>query len=278
MRLFFVLSVLGIAAGVLLIADSFRSKPTSFAKPNISLPSDAQARCLRALIGAVAFGVLTGWVMGVAAGAALGWWLTELIGGGSSREAEIVRTEAIASWTEMLRDTLSGAHGLEETIIASADVAPKAIRREVVTFASHLEHESIDVALRRFADDLEHPIGDLVVSALLLAATGSTRQLGDLLGTLAEAARDECAMRLRVEAARARMRTAVRVITGCTLLTALGLVLFNQAYLEVYDEPLGQAVLGLIALSWGLSLRWLSRMSAFVVPERFLVGTGKTAS
>lgn len=275
MRLLFVLSLVGVVAGALIVIDGRRAKPMTFTPPHINLPSDAQVRLLRALIGAVVIGAITGWVMGIAAGAALGWWLGELIGGNSSRQAEIAKTEATATWTEMLRDTLSGAHGLEETIIASADVAPKAIRREVVTLASHLEHESIEVALRRFADDLAHPTGDLVVSALVLAATGSTRQLADLLGTLAEAARDECAMRLRIDAARARMRTAVRVITGCTLLTALGLVVFNRTYLEIYDDAVGQAVLALIGVSWALSLRWLSRMGAFVVPERFLASAGR---
>lgn len=60
---------------------------------------------------------------------------------------------------------------------------------------------------------------------------GSTGDLVELLGMLAETARDECAMRLRVEAARSRRWTAVRVITGCTLATATGLALFNHQYL-----------------------------------------------
>ncbi len=275
MRLVFVVGLVGIALGVWLVVDSFREHPTTLPRPALNLPPDTRIRLLRAVIGALVLGLITRWVVGAIAGMALGWWLAELISGSTTRKAEIARTEAIASWTEMLRDTLSGAHGLEEAIITSANVAPDAIRREVVTLATTLEHEPIDVGLRRFADDLAHPIGDLVVAALLLAATSSTRNLGELLGTLAQSARDESGMRLRVEAARARMRTAVRVITGCTLITALGLVLFNRSYLVVYSDALGQAVLGLIALSWALSLRWVAHMSTFVTPERFLAKTSE---
>lgn len=271
MRALFILSLAGVAFGLWLIADSFRARPTQVPRVHVDLPADARLRVLRAVVGALVLWLLTRWVVGAIAGGALGWWLMDLVAGGSAREREIARTEAIATWTEMLRDTLSGAHGLEETITTSADVAPQPIRAEVIALATALEHESLQTALRRFADDLAHPTGDLVVAALSLAASGSTKNLGELLSTLAKAARDECGMRLRVEAARARMRTAVRVITTCTLLTALGLIAFNRSYLTIYGDLLGQCVLGLIAVSWAVSLRWLSNMSRFVTPERFLL-------
>jgi Flp pilus assembly protein TadB len=186
----------------------------------------------------------------------------------------VARTEAIATWTEMLRDTIAAAHGLEAAIAATSAVAPAPIAREVLALSIAVEREPLPVALRRLADDLAHPIADLVVSSLSVAATGSVRDLADLLGTLAEAARDEAAMQLRVEAARARMRTAVRVITGCTVVTALGLVLLNPSYVAVYASPLGQTTLALIAICWGLALWWLARMSRFRAPERFLVVGG----
>lgn len=265
-------------AGVWLVVDGFRNAPTSppsGTRQRIQFPTDFRTRSLQALAGAVALGVTTRWPVAVIGGAMLGWWARDLFAGKGTRDAEVARTEAIASWTEMLRDTLSGAHGLEETLIASAGVAPEPIRKEVVTLATSLEREPIQVALSRFADDLAHPTGDLVVAALRLAARGSTGDLAELLGTLAETARDECAMRLRVEAARSRMRTAVRVITGCTLATAVGLALFNRQYLDVYDEALGQAVLAGIAGFWGLSLWWLTRMGRFVAPDRFLITEGR---
>src|SRR5204862_5493577 len=121
-------------------------------------------------------------------------------------------------------------------------------------------------ALHAFADDLNHPTGDLVVTALSLAAHGSVGHLSELLGALAVAARDEAAMRLRVEAARARLRTAVRVIAAVTAMTVVGLVVFNRSYLDAYSDPAGQLVLALVAVTWGAGLWWLSRMSRFMAP------------
>lgn len=270
-QILFALSIVGVLAGCWLAIAAFRPSTPS---RKVSLPSFTQettSRAVRAVATALVLAAATRWPAALIAGGALGWWFTDIFGSKSRRQEEIARTEAIASWTEMLRDTLSGAHGLEETIITSADVAPAAIRREVVTLATTLEHEPIGVALRRFAKDLAHPTGDLVVAALVLASSGSTRNLAELLGTLAEAARDECGMRLRIEAARARMRTAVRVITICTLATAAGLVLFNGKYLDVYDDVTGQGVLVLILGSWAGALWWLSKMSQFEAPERFLL-------
>src|SRR5438094_111914 len=78
-------------------------------------------------------------------------------------------------------------------------------------------------ALRAFADDLADPTADLVVAALVVAAGTHAGRLGDLLGALARAARDEATMQLRVEAGRARTRTAVRVVVGSTTAMAVGL-------------------------------------------------------
>jgi len=77
-------------------------------------------------------------------------------------------------------------------------------------------------------------------------------------------------MRLRVEAARARLRTAVRVISSCTLLMAAGLIVLNPGYLEVYDSALGQVVLAVVVALWATGLWWLTKMGRFIAPERFL--------
>jgi hypothetical protein len=262
----------GCAAGVLLILSGLRDSGTpahAFRVPT-SVPAGATRRLAVAVAAAVVVGALTRWPVAAVAVGAAGWWWPELFGGRAARDRATARTEAIASWTEALRDTISGAHGLEEAVLTTAAVAPAAIRAEVSALALRLEQEPLDVALRAFAVDLAHPTGDLVVAALTLAARGSAGDLVELLGTLAVAARDEAAMRLRVEAARARLRTAVQVITGCTATTAVGLILLNRSYLAVYATPTGQVVLAGVALVWGVALRWLAQMSEYVTPERFL--------
>ena len=262
------------AAGVVLIADGLRPRVSTSA-PTQSRPRIDRSRAVRAT-GLALFGfVVTGWPVAGLSLAALGWFWTELFGDRRVREASVARTEAIASWTEMLRDTMAGAHGLEEALITTASVAPEAIRPEVTALAIRIERQPFDVALQAFANDLDHPTADLVVTALTLAAQGSVGDLSELLGTLAVAARDETAMRLRVEAARSRLRTAVRVIAAVTAATVLGLVVLNRSYLDSYREPAGQLVLLLVAATWGVGLWWLSRMSRFMAPERFFVGTAE---
>jgi hypothetical protein len=263
---------LGFGAGLWLIWTGWRAEPSSRASSAWAprIPADAQLRLARAGAGALALGATTRWPVAALFGAAVGWFSPELFGGRAARERAVARTEAIASWTEMLRDTMAGAHGLEETLVATAPVAPAAIAPEVARLTGRVGQEPLPQALRALADDLAHPTGDLVVAALTLAASGAVRDLGELLGTLAEAARQEAAMRLRVEATRARLRTAVRMIAACTLGTAASLVVLNPSYVSVYSSSLGQAALALIAAAWGTALWWLARMSEFAAPERFL--------
>ena len=276
MTLLAVLAGLGLAAGVWLVADGLRPPdPAAF----VPLPREGPSVDLRRLCFGIVAGLvlltLTRWPVAFAAGFAAGWFAPDLVGAKAAQQQAIARTEALASWTEMLRDTLAGAHGLEEAIATSAAVAPEAIHPEVTALAERLRRQPIDEALDDFGRDLAHPIGDLVVTALRLAAGGSSGDLNELLGTLAVSARDEAAMRLRVEATRARLRTAVRVITLCTASTALGLVVLNRAYLQSYESAVGQVILAIVLAAWGGALWWLARMGDYVAPERFLASDGR---
>jgi tight adherence protein B len=267
----------GVALGVLLVVSGLQRREQPGRRHRTrSSHAESRVRLGRALALGVPVLVATRWPVAAVACALLGWCSPELLGGRAARDAGVARTEAIATWTEMLRDTIAAAHGLEAAIAATSPVAPEPIRREVLALSMAVQREPLPMAFRRLADDLAHPIADLVVASLTVAATESVRELTDLLGTLAQAARDEAAMQLRVEAARARMRTAVRVITGCTVLTAVGLVILNPSYVTVYSSALGQTTLALISICWGLALWWLAHMSRFRAPERFLVGDAST--
>jgi tight adherence protein B len=219
---------------------------------------------------AVVIGALTRWPMAALLCGIAGFMAPSMLGGQATRKAQLDRIEAVAAWAEMLRDTMAGSGGLEQSIIATAGVAPLPIRREVVRLAARLERDRLAPALREFADEIDDPAGDLVVAALVLAANKSPKRLGDLLGRLAQSARAEVNMRLRVEASRARTRTSVRVITVFTVLFAVGLLVFNRDYLEPYDKAVGQLVLGLIGLCFAGAFLWLARSFRFQDEERFL--------
>jgi hypothetical protein len=168
-------------------------------------------RLLKALAGAVFAGLLTRWPVAIIGGAVLGFFSSDLFGGRAQRSAETEQTQAIASWTEMLRDTMAAASGLEQAIVTTTPIAPAPIRPQVQALVAKLRREPLAPALAEFAEALANPTADLVVAALTLAANGEAQDLGELLGSLAGAARDGASMRLRIDASRARTRTSVRV-------------------------------------------------------------------
>lgn len=235
------------------------------------------ARVAVAMTVGVLAGVGTGWVVGAIL-AGLGCWaLPRVLGRDPEHARRVARIEAIAGWTEMLRDIMSAASGLEQAILATAPVVPVGIRGELTELAARLQSgDRLAPSLRRLADRLADPIGDLVIAALVLAAEQQARQLGDLLGALAHTAREQAAMRMRVEAGRARTRTSVRVIVGTTVAFAVGVVLLNRPYLSAYDSVVGEAILAVIGVLFGVGLLWLARIGAIPAPPRLLgpaVGT-----
>ncbi len=141
---------------------------------------------------------------------------------------------------------------------------PTPIRNEVTALAGRLRRgDRLAPALRAFAVELDDATGDLVVTALVMAAERNARHIGELLTSLATAARDQATLRMRVMAGRARIRTSSRVITAVTLIMAGGLVLLNRRYLAPYDTPT-------VGGFFGFGFAWLSRISRVTEPERVL--------
>jgi tight adherence protein B len=171
----------------------------------------------------------------------------------------------------MLRDTMAGAAGIEQAIIATAPVAPLPLRADVVELAAALEGGArLAPALRSFAERVADATADLVVAALVMAAEHQARQLGELLGSLAHAAREQATMRLRLEAGRAQIRTSVKVIITVTAVLALGLAILNRGYLAPYASPTGQLVLAAVGALFAAAFAWLARMTRPGAPERIL--------
>jgi Flp pilus assembly protein TadB len=218
----------------------------------------------------VLVGIVTGWPVAALLAVGAGWGAPVLLAGTKGRAEGIARIEAIAGWAEMLRDTMAGAAGLEQAIVATATVAPLPIRPSVANLAARLQSQRLAPALRVFADEVADPTMDLVVAALVLAAEHQAQRLGELLGSLATAARDQATMRLRVEAGQARARASVKVVVGATVGLALGLAVLDRGYLAPYGSTLGQLMLLIVGGLFGASFLWLNSMSRPSTPERFL--------
>ncbi len=228
-------------------------------------------RLVAAVVGGLLVWFVTGWPVAAVLAAAGCWWGPAVLGPDRSHEQQVAGVEAVAAWTEMLRDLMAGAAGLHQAVAATVPIAPEPVREPVARLADRLRAgQPTQDALRYFADEVDNPTADLVAAALSTAATRHATDLGTLLGSLAEAAREQAAMLVRVAASRARLRTSTRIIVGTTLGMAAFLLLFNASYLEPLDGPLGQLVLAGIGVLWAVALVWLARMSKFDLGPRVL--------
>ena len=234
--LLMIVASVGGAGFCLVIAGARRAPRDTVARSARDLAASRRRRrhgAAAAAAGLVAF-MVTRWPVAIPLAALAVLGLRGL--GGRPASHLIERLEAIASWTEMLRDTLAGAAGLTQALIATASICPQAIREQV----QHRVHRS------RAARAAARPRIPLDVPA----------RLGDLLGALAESTREEVAMRQGVEASRSSARSAVRTVTGFSF-GFLGLMaLFARPYLAPYGTPDGQAVLAVVGALFGLGL-WL---------------------
>ncbi len=221
---------------------------------------------------AVAGWWLTGWpAAGVIAGAAAG--VAPMLAGVSRHRDELTaRSEALASWAEMLRDTIASHAGLQEAIAVTARVAPTPIRAEVQALAIRAQRQSLTPALRRFAAEMADPVADLVVASLVIASERQAQRLTELLGEIARSAREQSAMRLRVETGRARTYASARALVVITFGLAVVLIVFSPEFMDPYDTPTGQAVMIGIGALFAAALWSLVLLGRPAATPRLLAG------
>jgi hypothetical protein len=260
----------GAAAGLFLLvlgltgnAPSLGPARAERSRPTGALLAGTRRRVALALVGGVIGLLVTRWPVGVLIGAATAAALPGMLGQGRARRRAIAKVEAIAVWTEMLRDMMAAASGLEEAIVATARTAvvPEPIRPEVTALAARLSARwPFRAALQAFGDELADPSADKVVVALALAREQRVRHLGEMLSALARSTRGHVSMRLRVETERAKSRASARFITIFSLSMVALLLIFSRGYLEPFGSPLGQLVLLVIAGIFTGAFVWMGVM------------------
>lgn len=229
----------------------------------------SRSLCAAFGVGVTVF-LLSGWVP-VSCAAAVATFVVARSSArtGGARDNEEV-AEAVALWTEQLRDTLAAAHGLQQTLVATAPHAPTRIAGPVQRLVAKLPYSSLSQGLREFADEVNHSSADFVSAALIAATEHEARDVGALLGHLARCSREEARMHQRIWVGRSRTRAAVRIIS----LTVVGfvgvLLLLNEDYLRPYATGTGQIVLVGIVGVFALALLLLHVGSTVRVPGRFL--------
>ncbi len=236
-------------------------------------------RFVLGLIAALVALLITRWPVAALACGLLGFFARSLFGGAAFARADMARLEALASWTESLRDTIAGAVGLEQAIPATYNGAGPALKPHLGLLIDRLRtREPLAEALLKFAEDLADPSADLVVAALVLNARLRGPGLRDVLSSLSVAAREELDVRGRIEAGRKSTRRSVQIIIGLTLVVVLGLTLLNRRYVAPYSTPSGQIALIIVFAVFGLGFLWLRRLAEFEVPERFLTARSRQAA
>jgi hypothetical protein len=257
-----------VGMGIVGVAPAAEDPKPSRAR-NIQLDQLVPRVLLAVVLGAVA-AFVTQWPVAAVGAAVSGLVIPSIRRTARDRARSLERTEAVAAWTEMLRDTMAAASGLNEAILASARVAPAAIRVEVQALAVRSEHQPLARALRRFAAGLDDPVADSVVAALILSTERQAGSLGSVLTQIATNAREQAAMRQRIEASRARTYASVRFVVIVTLVFSIGLV--APVYLKPFGTAEGQLMLAVVFGLFGAAGWALHRMGQPTELARLLIG------
>lgn len=155
-----------------------------------------------------------------------------LVGGGKTERAALTKLEALAQWTESLRDLAQKGAGLESVIPKTVDTASDILVPPLRLMSRRLSVKvPLPEALSLFADEVDDSGADAVVAALALAARQRKGKLSAVLSALARSLRDELEQRTKVmrernvvrrEAAQVAVMTAVLVVAA-TLFSPQGL-------------------------------------------------------
>ncbi len=273
-----VLLIASTMAGVLavvLLTSPVPDGPTRSATPR---PGISQ-RVVGALIAGGLVVAFSGWlvpalVVAVATWTAIGVWQHR----DRRSDTDVERTDALASWIENLRDVLIAGDQPIGAITATVATCGPSIRPQVRRLAAGLGHQDPDTVFRRFADEIDDPLGDLVAAGLLIAVQRGARTVA-VLNSLAEQARHQADRRRLVAAERAPVQREVTVLSVIMGGLILGLLVFGRAeYLEAYDTAEGQMFLGVVLAIYAALLVRVQRLARYPRPSRFLTAHGAAAN
>jgi hypothetical protein len=267
-----ILLSLVIVLGVVVIAVP------STAAPSMRMPVGGVRRTGLRFAIALAAGLLvflvSGWVIpGLVVGAGTFWVVGGILRRDRSTAAEIARLDALASWIENVRDVLMAGEQPIGAINSTVASCQPVIRPHVRRLAAGLGRQEPEVVFRRFADDLDDPVADLVAAGLSIAIRRGARTV-PVLTSLAEQTRHQVDRRRLVEAERAPTRREVQALTLIMSLLILGLLVFGRSeYLDSYDTTSGQVFLAVSLSLYSALIVRVQRLAAFPRPSRFLTAT-----
>ncbi|TDB84326.1 hypothetical protein E1264_25115 [Actinomadura sp. KC216] len=211
----------------------------------------------------------TGWPVAAIAVTAAVLALPRLLGGRAVQQ-RIARLEAMEAWTRQLADVLTTGTGIEDALLTTASSPPGPIAAEVTALRRRLEYRvTTEDALRAFADDLAHPVGDTIAATLIIASQVRGRGLHQVLTALAGTVAKDVAMQREIDAERATHRTtAIWVVVA--LAAFVGFAMLNRTYVAPFGTPTGQLMLVLVVALYAGTVVWLHRLATPAPGHRFL--------
>lgn len=269
-------TLLGVIAVMVLMSSG---RPSVTVTPSKRSDPGRRIRLAAASSAGLTVLAVSGWIVAafvVASGCwfAIGAWQQR----GLRTVGDVERTDALASWIENLRDVLIAGDQPVGAIAATVATCPTAIKPQVRRLAAGLGRQDPAIVFRRFADDIDDPLGDLVAAGLLIAVQRGARTAA-VLSSLAEQARRQADRRRLVEAERAPIKREVNLLTIIMGSLVLGLLVFGRAeYLEPYNSPSGQLFLGAVLAIYAVLLVRVQRLARFPRPSRFLTAAGSSTA
>jgi tight adherence protein B len=223
-----------------------------------------------ALSGLLSF-LLSAWLLpSVVAAVAVYWLLSSWQSRRHVGGRELERLEALASWIESVRDVLLAGEQPVGAIMSTVGACPPVLRPQVRRLAIGLGRQEPAAVFRRFADEIDDPLGDLVAAGLSIAVVRGGRTV-PVLSALAEQTRHHVERRRLIEAERAPARREVRALTVIMSALVIALVVFGRSdYLQAYDTAGGQLFLGTALAGYAALIVRVQRLAMFPRPARFI--------
>ena len=210
----------------------------------------------------------SGWPMlalvGLVLGSAVPLTLIELRA--ARRHAEL--SSALVDAIRQLRDAMGASSSLQGGLRVLARVGPATLRAEFqrVLDRQEVPDVGLDGALQELGTRLADPIGELLVNALRINLDTGGSELTRTLDNLADLAQGEQEIRALIRVEQLKTVITAQVLAGAPLAILVYLRLTSPRSVAAFDQPLGQLVLLLCALS--CMVGYLAMVRAGSIPER----------
>jgi len=218
------------------------------AGPKVQTGRLRRARDVGPAVAACAVGagvglVSTGWPVAAIAGGALGVAIPRALAKSREERSRLAKREALAEVSARLRDAIRSGIGLSDALAQAAANATPVIAPELRRLVAEARVSGLGLAAASFAQRVEDPSAELLGSALSLADRLGSRNLTEVLDSLAEAAMAQVSVLREARARQTRARVSARIVAAVPMLLLLAIRRANPSYLAPFGAPAGQAVL-----------------------------------